>query len=65
MTEFEEWFQKYKQEEGITFDTTDKAIEGYCKKAWNAAVQAVDNNITYRNPQLDQDIRQIYTHDDS
>ena len=51
MHKFEKWYEKNK-------DLGDKEL---AEAAWNAAVDAVDDNITYRSPELDADIWAIFT----
>lgn len=48
---FENWYSKNK-------NLSDKEL---AEAAWNAAVDAVDDNITYRSPELDADIWEMFT----
>lgn len=48
---FENWYSNNK-------NLSDKEL---AEAAWNAAVDAVDDNITYRSPELDADIWEMFT----
>jgi len=56
MTNFDKWYSE--NTDGLLGD--EHQAYNHAKKAWNAAVDAVDNNITHRSPELDQDIWEIY-----
>ena len=55
-SKFKEFWKEFTRDVDLDYVDPEEVAE----EAWNAAVDAVDNNITHRRPELDQDIWEIY-----